>query len=254
MEKRLFHQMAELEETHWWFRGRRAILDHLLSELSLPPNADILEAGCGTGGNLAMLSRYGNVHAMELDETSLAYAAGRCVGTVCRGSLPEEIPFGDKRFDLIALLDVLEHVERDRDAVGALASRLNEGGWLLVTVPAFQFLYGAHDLNHHHFRRYRRKEVEALLSGNGMRIHLLSYFNTFLFPAIAAARLAQKLVPFAGDDLGRSRPGRVNEALARVFGSERHLLSRTSLPFGVSLVAVCRREAGGDQRGTATPR
>lgn len=244
MEERLFHQMAELEEIHWWFRGRRAILDHLLSRLPLPPDADILEAGCGTGGNLAMLSRYGAVHAMELDETSLRYAQARGIGTVRPGSLPDQVPFGDRRFDLIAVLDVLEHVERDGDAVASLCARLKEGGWLLVTVPAFQFLYGAHDLSHRHFRRYRRGGMEALLAGNGLEIRLLSYFNTFLFPVVAAARLAQKLVRFGGDDLGRSRPGAVNEGLALLFGLERHLLSLGSLPFGVSLVALCRKKEG----------
>lgn len=240
MQEELFHQMAQLEETHWWFLGRRAILNQVLSKLPLAPGADILEAGCGTGGNLAMLARYGAVHAMELDATSLAYATARGIGTVLRGKLPDEIPF-DKKFDLIVLLDVLEHVEEDEKTLATLASRLKPGGWLVLTVPAYQFLYGPHDAMHHHFRRYNRSGLKTLLVGKGVQITLLSYFNTFLFPLVAAVRLARKLVPARESDLSQSRCTLCNSFLAALFGAERHLIRVAPLPFGVSLVAVCRK-------------
>lgn len=241
MEQELFHQMAELEETHWWFQGRRAILNHIISKLPLSPDAEILEAGCGTGGNLAMLAPYGEVHAVELDETSLGYARGRGVGTVLWGRLPDQIPFQGRRFDLIVLLDVLEHLEEDEKTIATLSSLLKEGGWLVLTVPAFQFLYGPHDVIHHHFRRYNNSGLNLLLQGKGLEITLLNYFNTFLFPFVAAVRLARKLVPSRGSDLSGSRFGLFNRFLCALFGAERHLIDLAPMPFGVSLLAVCRK-------------
>lgn len=233
--------MAAVEDTHWWFQGRRAILNAIISQLGLPAQADILEAGCGTGGNLAMLARYGSVHAMELDETSLGYARGRGTGTVVWGKLPDQIPFDGRKFDLVVLLDVMEHIAEDDEAIKSLTSRLNEGGWLVITVPAFQFLYGAHDVIHHHFRRYNKSGLKTVLCGHGLEITQLSYFNTFLFPFVAAVRLAGKLVPARGSDLGGSSFCIVNRLLSALFGAERHLLKLMPLPFGVSLVAVCRK-------------
>lgn len=241
MEQELFHQMAELEESHWWFQGRRAILNQIIGKLPLPADAEILEAGCGTGGNLPMLARYGAVHAMELDEISLGYARGRGIGTVAWGMLPDRIPYQGRSFDLIVLLDVMEHLEEDEKTVAALTSRLKEGGWLVVTVPAYQFLYGAHDVIHHHVRRYSKSGLNTLLNGKGLEITWLSYFNTFLFPCIAAVRLASKLAPARGSDMSASRFGLLNRLLGVLFSAERHLMNLAPLPFGVSLVAVCRR-------------
>lgn len=234
--------MAGLEETHWWFQGRRAILESIISKLSLPADAAILEAGCGTGGNLAMLARHGEVHAVELDQTSLRYARGRGIGEISWGRLPERIPYEAMNFDLIVVLDVLEHLDEDEKTIAALASRLKDGGWLVVTVPAFQFLYGAHDVIHHHFRRYDYSRLNLLLQGKGLEITLLNYFNTFLFPFIAAVRLARKLAPSAGSDLRGGRFGLLNRLLGALFAAERHLIHRTHMPFGVSLLAVCRKK------------
>lgn len=234
--------MAKVEDTHWWFQGRRAILNDIISNLSLPAQADILEAGCGTGGNLGMLARYGLVHAMELDETSLGYARGRGIGKVLWGMLPDQIPFEGRKFDLIVLLDVMEHLDEDDKAIASLTSRLNEGGWLVITVPAFQFLYGAHDVIHHHFRRYNKCGLNMVLNGKGLEVTQLSYFNTLLFPCVAAVRLARKLVPARGSDLSGSGFSVLNRLLSALFSAERHLLKLAPLPFGVSLVAVCRKK------------
>jgi SAM-dependent methyltransferase len=148
--------------------------------------------------------------------------------------------FPASSFDLIALLDVLEHVENDATALAAIRSRLKVGGKLLVTVPANRWMWSAHDAAHHHHRRYTKRQLRDAATNAGLRIDLLSHFNTLLFPPIAAARLAGKL-------LGRDRaddsipPGPVNGILRGIFELEAPLVGRVPLPFGVSLVAILSR-------------
>src|SRR3989338_7763554 len=122
MEPSIYTLMATLEENHWWFTARRAIAENIIKQLDLPPVAKILDAGCGTGGNLAMLSRYGQVHAMEMDDQARQMANAKGFAQVLSGRLPEEVPYQQEQFDLIVLLDVLENVEDDRNTLRVLGS------------------------------------------------------------------------------------------------------------------------------------
>jgi SAM-dependent methyltransferase len=143
-------------------------------------------------------------------------------------------------YDLIALLDVLEHVPDDRGSMASIMTRLKPGGALLLTVPANPWMWTAHDVAHHHHRRYRKAEIEKLVRGAGYEIDLLSPFNSLLFPPIAAVRLLGKVT--GKDDSDDAMPGAlVNKTLDTVFGLERSLIGRVPMPFGVSLVAVLRR-------------
>jgi SAM-dependent methyltransferase len=145
-------------------------------------------------------------------------------------------------YDLIALLDVLEHVPDDLASLRAIHMRLRPGGALLLTVPANPWMWSAHDAAHHHFRRYTRKQLEELFLRSGLEVQLLSYFNTLLFPLVAAARIVGKITRReSADDKLPSAP--VNAVLDSVFGLEAALLGRLPMPFGVSLVAVVRRPA-----------
>ena len=148
--------MVRLEECHWWWLSRRAIVESIIRKLALPAGIDILEAGCGTGGNLAMLSQFGNVYGMELDDVARDYAVQRKIGTVEPGKLPDPIPFPGRTFDLIVLMDVLEHLEDDSGCLKALRKRLKPGGSIVISVPALKMLWSPHDDSHHHFRRYTR--------------------------------------------------------------------------------------------------
>lgn len=199
----------------------------------------ILEAGCGTGGNLPMLSSLGRVSAFELDTGACEVARSR--GFDAReGRLPEAHPFVSERFDLIVLLDVLEHVEADQASLDALARLLEPGGRLILTVPAFPFLWSGHDDQHHHFRRYRRPQLRAGIEAAGLEVQRISYFNTFLFPLVVMVRAFRKFSGSKHSDEEAVPPGSLNAALEMIFSSERFLLPRMSFPFGVSLVAVCR--------------
>jgi SAM-dependent methyltransferase len=233
--------MNELETTHWWFVGRRKIIAALVDRhVPQKGTAQILEAGCGSGGNLTMLGRFGQVDAFEYDDTARERATEKSRLDVRFGALPDALPFEDRRFDLIGLFDVLEHVETDVASLAALGARLSDKGVILVTVPAFPFLWSRHDERHHHYRRYTRSSLTEVARQAGLRVRYASYFNFFLFPLAVATRAVKRLtgsdVP---DDTMPSSP--VNAILTRVFGSERHLVGRLRLPIGLSLAAVLEK-------------
>ncbi|CAA9511539.1 MAG: hypothetical protein AVDCRST_MAG39-2039 [uncultured Sphingomonadaceae bacterium] len=240
MEREIYERMASHADRHWWFVARRRILQTLIARLRLPRGARILEVGCGTGHNIAMLRAFGDVEAVEADEAARGFAREASGLPIGNGLLPELNEVSDARYDLVALLDVLEHVDEDRASLRSIARKLKPGGRLLLTVPAHPFLWSPHDEAHHHKRRYTKKALAGALRASGLRIDGLSYFNSFLFPLVLAARFAGKLLgKKEGDD---AMPGRAaNGLFERVFGLERHLVGRVPMPPGVSLVAVASR-------------
>ncbi|MEM6399658.1 MAG: class I SAM-dependent methyltransferase [Cyanobacteria bacterium P01_D01_bin.116] len=244
MEKEFYLQYASVEDKHWWFVARRQIIQQVIRKLDLPKNAQILEAGCGTGGNLQMLSRYGQVSAMELDEIACQFANQRQVTQVKRGSLPDDIPFNSD-YDLILILDVIEHLDNDLSALEALYYKLKPGGYLLVTVPAYKFLWSQHDEINHHKRRYRLKGLKQVAKKAGYEVNYASYFNTFLFPLVAIVRSLAKLLPkqnkgkISSDLVLPSKS--VNKILKLLFASERYFINRFNLPFGVSVLLLAQK-------------
>lgn len=243
MEAQVFERMAELDTTHWWFVARRKILAEVIRREVRPPrDARILEVGCGTGHNLEMLSRFGEVEATELDDKARAIASRRLGRDIHSAALPDLSMFPDDHFDLVALLDVLEHVADDRAALSSIRAKLKPGGKLLVAVPANPWMWSAHDVAHHHHRRYRKSQLAAVAREAGYAIDLLSPFNSLLFPLIAAARAAGKVSGReSADDSLPPKP--LNAALRAIFGLESALVGRVPLPAGVSLVTVLRRPA-----------
>ena len=241
MERKIYEQMAKLDGQHWWFTARRRILEGIIERVVRPPrNARILELGAGTGHNLAMLAQFGEVKASELDPVARELASERLGHPVVEAALPDLSMFPADSYDMIALLDVLEHVPDDKGSLRAIHGRLKPGGALLLTVPINPWMWSAHDVAHHHHRRYRKGEVRRLAEEAGFEIQLLSPFNSLLFPPIAAVRLMGKLT--GRDDSDDAMPSPiVNKVLDGVFGLERGLIGRMPMPFGVSLVAVLRR-------------
>lgn len=238
----------DVEERHWWYRGRRAVLNAVLDGLG-PLRAGgeaarILDAGCGSGRNMVELARRGAVTGVELASQSLEVARARELGPVVPGSLDDPLPFDDGVFDLAVALDVLEHVADDGAALRELARVLAPRGRLLVTVPQYRWLWGEHDILAHHHRRYTRPLLLDRAAAAGFEAERVTSFNALLLPAIAAARLAQRARRRAepASDLGRTPQGAVDGALERVLRSEAAAIRRgRDLPFGVSLLAVLRR-------------
>src|SRR5437588_2989785 len=235
MERAVFDRMIELDQHHWWFLARRRILKGLIRRVVKPPKkARILEVGCGTGHNLAMLKEFGRLEASELDRCARAVANKRLPRKVKEARLPDLSMFERNGYDLIALLDVLEHVPDDLASLRSIHRRLKPGGALLLTVPANPWMWSAHDAAHHHFRRYTKTQLRELFLRSGLEVQLLSHFNTLLFPLVAMARLAGKIT--RRDSADDKLPGdAMNSVLKSIFGLEAGLIGRLPMPFGVSL-------------------
>ena len=238
MERIVYDRMAELDELHWWYRARREVLRELIRrDIALPADARILEVGCGTGHNFQMLRGFGRLDAVELDSAARAIASRRLGHAVMDSPLPELTGVPLRSYDLVAMLDVLEHIDDDRATLVSLAARLRPGGRILITVPAFPFMWSAHDEVNHHKRRYTRRTLKAVVGEAGLKLEMMSWFNSLLFPLAAAARLAGRITGREDSD-DKLPPGPVNRVFETIFALERHAIGRVQLPPGVSLAAI----------------
>jgi SAM-dependent methyltransferase len=190
-----------------------------------------------------MLCEFGQVWGVEAFEAALEAAKKRAPRgvTLSQGSLPGTRLDPTMRFELIALFDVLEHLEQPVPALQELAGLLAPGGQMLLTVPAFQFLWSVHDVQNQHRCRYDIGMLRHELALAGLRVDFFSYYNSLLFPAVAAVRFARRLVPGREElpELEASR-GLANGLLATLFSAERFVVTRRTVPFGVSLLAMVR--------------
>lgn len=241
MDRIVYDRMAAHDSTHWWYRARREILSDYLTRLGgLPKDARILEIGCGTGHNLPMLARFGQVEAIEIDPAARAIASERLGRPVGDAPLPELPGIERSAYNLIAVLDVVEHIEDDVAALAAMRDCLKPGGKILIAVPAHQWMWSAHDVVNHHHRRYSKATLGKAIAAAGLKHNGLRWFNSLLFPLAAASRIAGRLT--GKDDSDDSPPpGPVNALFETVFGLERHLVGRMPLTPGVSIVTLAER-------------
>jgi SAM-dependent methyltransferase len=229
---------AEEDRAHWWFQGRRAVI---LAEMArrLPAGGGRLaELGCGSGGMLEALARFGGAVGVETD-AGLGERARERGLDVRPGSLPDDIPLEAGRWDAVCLFDVLEHVADEAGALRACRRLLAPGGRLFVTVPAYAWLWSRHDEILGHRRRYTAGSLRRAAEAGGFAVERLTYFNTLLAPPIIAARLARAALRRSDHDLQRPAP-LVNRLLAACFAAEARLLRWTSAPFGISVLLVAR--------------
>lgn len=243
MQREAFEQMLKTQDVHWWFRGKRRILQKIIGKrvFSGVP-CDILEVGCGTGSNLSMLLPFGNVTALELDDYAREHIVSRLGVSVAKGWLPDGMEaVQGKRFDLACLFDVLEHIERDEEALDVLRDYVRPGGKLLLTVPAYQWMFGTHDRMLGHYRRYTRGKLRDLCVRQGYQVLYAGYINFLLFPLMAAARVFDR---FRGGDgaTGTNVPlFGINSLLYVFFSMEAFWVPHISIPFGGSVVLLCGR-------------
>jgi SAM-dependent methyltransferase len=245
LEEHAYREQFQLEDTHWWFEGRRAVIWALLRRSGTGESLRVLDAGCGTGRNLLEFGGLGTAQGVDSSPDAIAFCRRRGVQAVSEARL-EALPFGEASFDLILATDVLEHLEDDAAALAELRRVVAPGGRLLATVPAYTWLWSQHDTAHHHFRRYTLRRLRERLRVAGWEPAQWSYFNTALLPPIAAVRLLARRRPArAGErpDL-RLTPPALNRLLEAPMRLEADLIGRgVRLPAGVSIGIVAR--AGG---------
>jgi SAM-dependent methyltransferase len=234
--------MLRNDEAHWWYRGRRKVLEAVLDGLDLPRQPRFLDAGCGSGRTLDDLAERGLVSGV--DASPLAVAAARDRGHAdIHVSTIEHLPFDDDRFDLVTCLDVIEHTPDDRESLAELMRVTRPGGLLVVTVPAYPALFSAHDVANGHYRRYRAESLSAAAFEAGWATVSDTYFNTILFPGAAAVRLARRRSASTRSELTFT-PRAVHRLLEMPLRREAALIAAGHrLPFGLSLLTVLRRPA-----------
>ena len=243
MEKELYLESAEIEAKHWWFVGRRAILLDTLMRFSGASHNKLLDIGCGTGLNAMLFSGNGFL-VTGLETSVVAIGLARAIAPsihILATSFPSPLVPRDS-YAVITALDVIEHIDDDKGMIRAVADALQPGGIVLISVPAFSFLWSVHDELAHHKRRYNRAELRSSLAMAGLEPVFISYFNFFLFPAIALFRVLSGALRFSRNVSDFSAtPELLNSMLASIFAAERFLLRFFPLPFGVSLIAVARK-------------
>jgi SAM-dependent methyltransferase len=240
MDSLEYEIMANQQINHWWYRGRREIVKTSIEKF-LPNNlATILEVGCGTGGNLSMLEDFGKVYAVEMDEFARQHAIDISGIDVKPGWLPDNMPFQNKQFDLICLFDVLEHIKDDYRALISLKQRLTTNGKIIITVPACKWMFGKHDINMHHFRRYDSSEIKNILEKVGIEVDYCTHFNSLLYPIAAFTRILDSLTK-RGAPIGTGlQSGFWNEKLFDIFQFEKIMLNHIQFPIGLSIMVIGR--------------
>jgi len=243
MQAHTYSIMYQVEETHWWFAGRRRILESFLARISRrlqSPRPRILDVGCGTGANLEMLNRFGDAEGVDVSTAALEFCRARGLDRVHQGAA-EELPFGDAEFDLVTALDVVEHLDDDVAGLREMHRVLRRGGYALLFVPAFMWLWGVQDDISHHRRRYTRAGLERAVREAGFEIVRFTYANLLFFPPILLGRCLMRLTGLRPSSENNLTVGALNGPLGRVFGAESSILRYLNLPLGVSAICVARR-------------
>lgn len=242
MEDSYYKEYFKREEKDWWFNGREKIVLSVLKPFfSERKNWVIGDIGSGSGRILDKLQLYGTVVGVDNSPLAVEFCQKKKRNVFLGDASHLEFP--DSSFNLITMLEVLEHLEGEKAALKEARRVLKRKGLLILTVPAFPFLWGSHDLVSHHKRRYSKGELKRKLENEGFQIVKVSYFNSYLFPVVAVVRLFRRLTKsrkLQSDFL--NLPPTLNWLLERMFSSERYLLRWVSLPFGVSLLVLARKK------------
>ncbi len=241
MEKYLYPHFYEIENEHWWFAARQKILFNFVEKIfNFPNHANMLDVGCGTGAILDMFSKKFNCFGQDTSSDAIEFCKKRNLKNVYLGTL-NEIELERNTFDLITAFDVLEHIEDEISVLKEMKNLLKDDGRILVTVPAFQFLWGIHDEVTHHKRRYIKPSLKNVIEKSGLKVERISYFNFFLFPIAVLKRFTAKLFNSnSANDLEIPTPI-LNSILKNIFETEKNILPKINFPFGLSLIAVLKK-------------
>ncbi len=243
MKKEMYEQIEENQRTHWWYIGRKEIvLEQIKKIISPSKSSNIIDIGAGCGFILNDLKKFGKVFAVENSDYALEHLVNTKNVKVQKAMLPDERPFENTKFDLITALDVIEHIKDDEGTLKLFREMLTDKGKLVITVPAFWFLWSEHDEINMHYRRYSMKELVVKLKKAGFKVRKATYFNTFLFPAVFAVRFFSNLFHIKSNNLSMANEGFSNKVLTEVLRFEKALIRFMNLPFGVSILVVASKE------------
>jgi len=192
MKKSEYQKMYEMEENYWWHVGRKEIVKKVISRINIPKNAKILNVGSGTGGTVATLEQFGHVDNVDTSQEAITYAKSKGIKNVKKVK-GIKLPYKDKTFDLLVALDVLEHIDEDEKALLEWRRVIKKEGKVIITVPAYQWLWSEHDESLHHKRRYTLSELVAKCNRAGFIVNKRSYLIVFSFGLIVAYRFLSGL-------------------------------------------------------------
>lgn len=254
MQQHTYAIMDEVEGSHWWFVGRRAILENFLKSISdkirdpLVP-IRILDVGCGTGANLEMLSQFGTAEGVDVSDDALEFC--RQKGLNAQKGLAETLPFADETFDLTTALDVVEHLDDDIAGLKEMYRVTKKSGYSLIFVPAFMWLWGVQDDISNHRIRYTKTQIVERLEKAGYKIERATYANWTFFAPILAGRTLMKLTGIKPVSENNVNVPALNGVFGKLFGAERFWLKNFDFPFGVSIVIVAKKTDVPDAKARA---
>jgi len=242
MKKITYDIEWELDKSHWWFVGRRKLLNHLLASLNIPRDSLIIDIGCGVGSNISLLGSLGlNLIGIDMDLYGLSLAKKRFPNIPLVNGDLLKLPFKSNSFYCVIATDILEHLDQDHIGMEEINRVLKPGGANIITVPAFKFLWGIQDVIGMHHRRYTKKGLLKLLEGQEFRIMKSSYFNLFLFFPILAARYLIRFFKLKVESENEINIPLINFILKSVFLFEVYLLKYISFPIGVSIFCIAKK-------------
>jgi SAM-dependent methyltransferase len=243
MKEHTYPIMFRVEQSHWWYTGRRKILASFLEDICrrvTDRRPRILDVGCGTGANLLMLSQYGDAEGVDVSEDALAFCRERGLEKVKLGAA-EKLPYDDGTFDLVTALDVIEHLDNDLAGLREMRRVLRPGGRVLLFVPTFMFLWGLQDDVSNHRRRYRLPELRRVLEQAGFEIERTTYANITFFLPILLARKVMRVTGIKAESENNINVSALNGVLGKLLGAESIVLKYRNIPFGVSGLCVARK-------------
>ena len=245
MQQHTYAIMDEVEGSHWWFVGRRAILESFLkpicsSLVTRHSSLNILDVGCGTGANIEMLSQYGEAEGVDVSEDALEFC--RRKGLKVQKGLAETLPYADESFELTTALDVVEHLDDDIAGLKEMFRVTKRGGYSLIFVPAFMWLWGVQDDISNHRIRYTKKQIAERLEAAGYTVERATYANWTFFAPILAGRTIMKITGIKPESENNITISSLNGVFGKLFGAERLWLRNFNFPFGVSIVVVARKD------------
>jgi SAM-dependent methyltransferase len=243
MEDWTYQEHYDMEDRHWWFRSRRLVIAALIERAELPPSPRLLDAGCGTGRNLMDLRALGPAEGVDLSPQAVEFCRRRGLDGVRRAAI-EDLPYEAGRFQLLLATDVIEHLPDDGPALAELRRVAAPEARLIITVPAYGWLWSRHDTSWHHYRRYTRPQLRDRVRVSGWEPMFSSYFYSSMLPPVAVVRTFQRVFSSSNGD-GKSdlhlSPSSLDRLLELPVRGEANLIRRgVSLPAGVSLGMVCR--------------